>query len=132
VWAQDWLDVLFLHWSVPVESIRPRLPTGCEPDERDGEAWVSLVLFRLKVRPVWLPFVPGFSTLAEVNLRTYIRVGEQTGVYFLSLSATNSWAALIARVTTPLPYRGSRFYYRRAEEGSIFVRQTPGQRLDLT
>jgi uncharacterized protein len=131
VWSQRWSDLLFLHWRVPARSLRDRLPPGVEAEEYDGAAWVSLVLFRLKVRPRWLPFVPGLSTLTEANLRTYVRAGGMSGIYFLSIFADNPLAVRLARLLTPLPYRVARMSYRRAGGAFRFERGADGPTLEF-
>src|SRR5688500_17883811 len=97
IWAQKWLDVVFLHWRVPAAALRPHVPRPLEIDAYDGEAWVSLVLFRLQVRLRGLPFLPGFSRLLEANLRTYVRCGDRPGIWFLQVLADNPWAIRAAR-----------------------------------
>src|SRR5262245_43574036 len=105
IWAQRWLDLLFLHWRVPPAALRPQLPRDLAIDTYGGDAWVSLVLFRLKVRPRWLPFVPGISNMLELNLRTYVRAANSPGIYFLSMLADNRPAIWLAKLLTPLPYQ---------------------------
>ncbi len=65
---------------------------------------MSLVVFRLRVRPRWLPYLPALSDLVEVNLRTYVRFGDAAGIWFLSVHADNAWAIAVARLLTPMPY----------------------------
>ena len=70
---QRWADLLFLHWSVPPESLRPLLPSGLVLDTFEGRAYVGLVPFTMTgVRPVWFPAVPGLSNFHETNVRTYV------------------------------------------------------------
>jgi uncharacterized protein len=80
----------------------------------DGLAWVSVVLFRLKVRPCGLPFLPGVSSLIEVNFRTYVRCAGKPGIWFLSMHADNRLAIWLARLLTPLPYVWSPMEYRKS------------------
>jgi uncharacterized protein len=112
-WSQHWRDVLFLHWGVPVSSVQPYLPPGVEADTWEGLAWVSLVIFHLRIRPSWLPFLPGLSSLTEVNFRTYVRCGGRRGICFRSIHADNRWAVGLARLLTPLPYALARLRYER-------------------
>jgi uncharacterized protein YqjF (DUF2071 family) len=111
VWRQHWQDLLFMHWRVPADELRSHVPRQLEIDEQGGTAWVSLVLFRLRVRPCWLPAVPGLSTLMELNLRTYVTLGGKPGIYFLSMHADNRLAIRIARLLTPLPYKHAAVRY---------------------
>ena len=112
VWSQHWHDLLFLHWRVDHAALRPHLPEPLEVDTHDGAAWVSLVLFRLRVRPRWLPFLPGISDLVEVNLRTYIHCQGKPGIWFLNVHADNRWAIRLARLLTPIPYEHARMSYQ--------------------
>jgi uncharacterized protein YqjF (DUF2071 family) len=126
VWSQHWLDVLFLHWRVPVADLRPHIPAALTIDTRDGQAWVSLVLFRLRVRPAWLPFMPGLSTLVEVNLRTYVHFRDRPGIWFLSVHADNRWAMALAKLLTAMPYIHAKMAYRRNGDRLQFSAQHPG------
>ena len=134
-WSQHWINLLFLHWRVSADALAAHVPDGLEIDEHDGSAWVSLVLFRLKVRPRWLPFVPGFSTFNELNLRTYVRYRDQPGICFLSIHADNRWAIRIARRLTPLPYHEARVRYQQSGCDFSFDcqnRAVPERRLSLS
>ena len=113
IWSQHWDDVLFLHWPVPSAVLRPQIPSSLEIDIREGFAWVSLVLFRLRVRMRWLPFLPSLSNLVEANLRTYVRHRDRPGIWFLGVHADNAWAIRLARMLTPMPYIGANMCYQR-------------------
>ncbi len=106
VMRQQWLDLLFLHWSVPAETIQALLPPGLTVDTFAGRAYVGLVPFRMRgVRPAFLPAVPALSNFAEVNVRTYVHcAGRNPGVWFFSLDAANPFAVKIARAAFKLPY----------------------------
>ena len=71
---QTWHDLLFAHWPVPADQVRPYIPPGLELDTFDDTAWLSVVPFRMSgVRPRHLPAVPWLSAFPELNLRTYVR-----------------------------------------------------------
>jgi uncharacterized protein YqjF (DUF2071 family) len=108
-WRQEWRDVLFVHWRVTAESLGPHLPPGLALDLWEGEAYVSAVAFRLEVRMRGLPAFWPVSNLLELNLRTYVRCGNEPGIFFLSMHADNRLAMAIARCLTPLPYAAARF-----------------------
>jgi uncharacterized protein len=104
-WLQRWKDVLFFHYRVRPDALARQLPRELEVDVLDGDAWLSFVLFRLHLRPAWVPHVPGFSSLLELNLRTYVRHEGQSGIYFLRMYADNAWAIQATRWLTPFDYR---------------------------
>ena len=41
--------------------------------------------------------VPGLSSFPELNVRTYARCGEQSGVHFFTLDAASRLAVIAAR-----------------------------------
>jgi uncharacterized protein len=118
---QSWLDLLFLHWPVPVEALRPLIPPRLEIDTHEGQAYVGLVPFTMTgVRPVWSPAVPGLSNFHEVNVRTYVHLeGRDPGVWFLSLDASSRIAVLVARATYHLPYRFARMSLAHGPAGEV-------------
>lgn len=124
---QHWEDSLFLHWRLPAERLRGRVPAGLTLDEVEGQAWVSIVASRTRgSRLRLLPPVPGGGTYVGVNLRTYVRHGERPGVLFLSLDAGSRAAVLAARLRYGLPFhrartmvehRADRVHYRSVRAG---------------
>jgi uncharacterized protein YqjF (DUF2071 family) len=109
---QQWRDLLFLHWAVPPESMRPLVPRTLELDLFEGSAYVGLVAFTMRgVRPVLLPSVPWLSNFHETNVRTYVHLGgRDPGVWFFSLDAANPIAVSLARRFFYLPYHHARMF----------------------
>ena len=107
VMRQRWARLLFLHWPVPAEDVRPLVPAGLEVDTCDGQAWIGLVPFVVRnARPRFLPPVPGVSSFDEVNVRTYVHDrGRDPGVWFFSLDASSRVAVAAARAFFKLGYR---------------------------
>lgn len=105
---QRWHDLLFAHWSLPPDQVRPLVPRELELDTFDGKAWVGVIPFWMShVRFRALPPVPTASTFPELNVRTYVRAPrepEKPGVYFFSLDAASLLAVLGARAGAGLPY----------------------------
>jgi len=67
--------LLFLHWAIPPELIRPLIPDGLELDVFEGMAYVGLAPFTMtEVRPIGLPAVAGLSSFHETNIKTYVHV----------------------------------------------------------
>lgn len=124
VMFQRWADLLFAHWSVEPEQLRPLLPEALELETFEGSAWVGLTPFRVEgLRPRFLPAVPGPSSFPEMNLRTYVRGGDTPGIFFFTLDAGSRLAVVAARTLYRLPYRAARMEVRR-EESWIEYRST--------
>ncbi len=85
------------------------MPESLDIDLHDGKAWVSLVAFSMqKIRPKYLPALSGISNFDEINIRTYVKCGAKTGVYFLSIEAGNMVSSKVSKAVSGLPYRYSR------------------------
>src|SRR5689334_17967541 len=86
----SWRDLLFAHWPLPAETLRPFIPPKLTLDTYDDQAWVSVVPFRMTaVVPRYAPPVPWFSAFLELNVRTYVTGNGKPGVWFFSLDAAN-------------------------------------------
>lgn len=102
--TQKWRELLFVHWTVPVEAMRPLVPAALELDTWDGQAWVGLVPFKMQdIRTSWMPRAAGMNFL-ETNVRTYVHHRGQPGVFFFSLEASSRLAVSAARWGWGLPY----------------------------
>lgn len=108
--TQVWRKLLFAHWPVPAEALRPMLPAGLALDTYDGQAWLGVVPFQMDhVRFRGLPGIPTATRFAELNVRTYVTVEDKPGVLFFSLDAGSLLAVLGARAIFALPYYHARF-----------------------
>ena len=97
--------------------MRAAVPPSLELDLFDGRAWLGIVPFRMSgVRLRWTPPLPGLSAFPELNVRTYVRLGDRPGVYFFSLDAASSIAVAAARVWFRLPYYRARMSCERDGE----------------
>jgi len=80
-------------------------------------AWVSAVAFHMaRVRPRGLPPLPPVSNFLELNLRTYVRLDDKPGVFFLSIHASKRLAVQVAKWFSPLPYSYARMDCSREDE----------------
>ncbi|GGR50046.1 hypothetical protein GCM10008959_08970 [Deinococcus seoulensis] len=114
VLRMQWHDLCFMHWSVPADALQRTLPRGVRLDTFGGQAYLGVVPFRMEgVSPLGLPDVPGLSAFPELNLRTYVTVNGEPGVWFYSLDVTQPLAAGLARTFFHLPYRHSRMWVNR-------------------
>ena len=100
-----WHDVLFLHWPVRPETLRPLIPRVLELDTFDGWCWIGVVPFRMSgVHPRYVPIPMDFP---ELNVRTYVKTRRKAGVWFFSLDAAN-WLAVRAARWLGMPYYDAR------------------------
>jgi uncharacterized protein len=104
---QNWGKLLFMHWRVDEQLLRPLIPKALEIDTFDGSAWIAIAPFTMwdtRAFPPFLPPVPGLSAMHELNVRTYVHFDRVPGVWFLSLDCNSAVAVLGARTFFHLPY----------------------------
>ncbi|HET7595864.1 MAG TPA: DUF2071 domain-containing protein, partial [Burkholderiales bacterium] len=105
VMTQTWHDLLFAHWRADAGQLRAMVPDAFPLDTFEGDAWIAVVPFHMSnVGPRLTPSLPGLSAFPELNVRTYVRVGDKPGVYFFSLDAASAVAVAGARSLLRLPY----------------------------
>lgn len=120
-WRQNWLDLLFAHWPISADVLRPLVPAALEIEEFAGTSWLGVVPFRMTGvmrRP--FPNLPGISAFPELNLRLYVGCQGRSGVWFLSLDAANRLAVWAARRFFYLPYHWARIEHVRQGDGIRF------------
>lgn len=138
---QTWHDLLFAHWPLAPEVLRPLVPPSLPLDTFDGRAWIAVVPFHMSdVAPRGVPALPGLSAFPELNVRTYVTVEDKPGVLFFSLDAASRLAVEAARLAYHLPYYhaamsvapkgdgvryGSRRLDRRARPAELRARYAP-------
>jgi uncharacterized protein YqjF (DUF2071 family) len=129
VMTQNWEDLLFAHWLVPMEAMRALVPSGLELDTFEGQPWIGIVPFRMSgVRLRGTPALPGLSAFLELNVRTYVKAGGKPGVWFFSLDAANRVAVEIARAWFHLPYFQARMALEaHGQEMVYFSLRTDGR-----
>ena len=102
---QNWGKLLFMHWRIDEDILRPLIPERLKIDTFDGDAWIAVVPFTMwNVRASFTPPIPWLSEFHELNVRTYVHYEGVPGVWFLSLDANSSVAVLGARTVFNLPY----------------------------
>src|SRR5437016_1119892 len=105
IMTQRWHDLLFAHWEMEPDQVRPLVPSRFELDLFQGHAYVAVAPFHMSgIRSRWLPPLPGLDRFPELNVRTYVRYQGIAGVWFFSLDAANLPAVWGARVGYALPY----------------------------
>jgi len=106
---QGWERMLFAHWRVDPAALRRLLPRGVEPDLGCGGAWVGIVAFVMTgTRSALSPRLPVLPPIPELNVRTYVRVGGEPGVWFLTLDASSPLFVSVGRALYGLNYRRAR------------------------
>jgi uncharacterized protein YqjF (DUF2071 family) len=113
--GQSWIDLLFAHWRVPEEALRPVVPAAVPIDTFDGSAWIAVTPFEVVgLHPRALPPLPWLSRFPELNVRTYTTIDGRAGIWFFSLDAARLPAAAAARLTYRLPYRHAQMAISRS------------------
>jgi len=122
-------DVLFAHWPLDPAAVEPLVPDPLSVAAHDGRARVSaLALENVAVTPGSLSVPRGLERgFPQLNLRTYVEHGDESGVYFLSLDSGSRLGAAVGRRAFGLPFRPARGRLRRTGDT---VRFTSRRRTD--
>jgi uncharacterized protein YqjF (DUF2071 family) len=125
--AQQWERLLFAHWPVDARRVRAVLPSSVEPDVHDGRAWVTVVSFlmvgtRSHPGPRWR----GLAPIPELNVRTYVRVGDLPAVWFLTLDTTSPLFVTMGRALFGLRYRLARMAVVAEGDAVHFLSEADG------
>ena len=99
-----WEHLVLATYAVPPELLEPRLAPGLALDLRDGRGLVSLVGFMFLDTRVARIGWPGYRDFPELNLRFYVRRGDERGVMFVREYVPHRLIAWIARVCYNEPY----------------------------
>jgi uncharacterized protein YqjF (DUF2071 family) len=114
--AQTWENLLFAHWPLPPERLRPLLPRTIPLDVHEGSAYVGVTPFRVSAfRLRGMPHVPRVTAFPELNVRTYTTIDGKPGIWFMSLDAASALAVMGARRAYRLPYFRARMECRESE-----------------
>lgn len=101
---QTWERLLFLNYPIAPERLQPYLPKGLEVDIFDGQAWLSIVPFYLRMSFTLLPEALWPIAFPELNVRTYVRCNGHPAVYFFSLDTPDWFSVQAARFWFHLNY----------------------------
>lgn len=122
---QTWLDLLFAHWAISPEGLRPLIPKPVELQTFEGNAWVAVTPFHMDLKLRCAP-APRLH-FPELNCRTYISYRGKPGVFFFSLDAGSRMAVRGGRAFYKLPYfysqmsvqkRGEQVFYSAQRDAS--------------
>lgn len=112
----DWERTLMIHYEVDPVALARCVPFPL--DLHEGRAYVSLVAFTMRgMRPwrggrlaAWL-FRP-IATHGFLNVRTYVKVNGEPGIYFLTEFLDNALSVRLGPPLFGLPYHFARMDYR--------------------
>jgi hypothetical protein len=96
-------DVCFLSWPVDPADLADRVPDGLAVDTYDGSAWVSALPHRITGARLAGRRVP-VRPFAQLNVRTYVRRGDERGVHFLECETADPVGAALARRGFGVPF----------------------------
>ncbi len=120
-----WHDALMIHFEVDAKALQRDMPF--ELDLWNGRAFVSLVAFTMRnMKPrvggklTALLFRP-IATHDFLNVRTYVRHGNEYGIHFIAEWLTNRLAVMLGPSTFGLPYHYGRISYHRDLENGIIT-----------
>jgi len=124
IMTQIWHELLFAHWPISPDNLRPLVPQILPLDTYEGECWIGIVPFHMTyVRPRWIPPISGLSHFVELNVRTYVTLQGIPGVYFFSLDASNPFAVALARSFFHLPYFNASMSSKRVDDFIYYTSQ---------
>ena len=125
----DWDRTLMIHYEIDPEILRPFVPFPL--DVREGKAYVTLVAFTMRgLRPRWGGRLARWltwpiATHGLLNVRTYVCVGDETGIYFLTEYMNHPLALKLGPLAFGLPYKFARLDWRHDwEHGTLAGRAT--------
>ena len=87
--------LLFTHWPIPTEILRPHIPSTLELDTYNGSAWLGVVVFVIwgEYQPSWIVIDNNLNAyILEINVKTYVHYEGKPGVFFMSLDV-GDWAS---------------------------------------
>ena len=123
----DWLNVVMIHLEAEPRALQAATPF--QLDLWEGRAFVTLVAFSLRgMRPrcggrlTQLFFKP-LASHQFLNVRTYVRHGEETGIHFLAEWLDSRLAVALGPRVFSLPYRLGQIDYQN-ERDNLDARAT--------
>jgi len=117
----DWKQVIFLHFLVEPQRLRPYVPAALELELHGGQACFSLVALTMRqFRPsrrlsLGWAFRP-IATQRFLNFRTYVRHGNEPGALFIRGWLSQPFAVRLPSRLANLPYSFASLDYNHAGE----------------
>src|SRR6185369_5339099 len=113
----DWVNVLFLHYEIDAERLQSFV--SFKLNLWKSRAFISLVAFTMRgmrfakfgALGAWI--CRPIATHEFLNLRTYVRHGDERGICFLTEWLPNRLSVLFEPMLYALPYRHATIRYSR-------------------
>lgn len=119
IMRQTWSNLLFVHWPISSETLRPYIPPSLQIDTFDRHAWLGIVSFVMEgIYPRGMSSISPSPKFSEVNVRTYVQCNGKPGVYFMSLDVNDWLSYTIAKRWLRLPYHPAEISIQ--QEGQTF------------
>lgn|SRR5690625_2688648 len=123
---QSWNNVLFIHYPVSYKELRKYIPQPFTLETYEGQAWIGIILFEaLHSRLRGMPKLLSFRYFLQLNIRTYVNFGGESGVYFFSLDANRQLPVKGARLVS-LPYFHAQMNLEKEQETFHFKSRRNG------
>lgn len=121
VGQQEWRDILFMHWPVPYEILKPYVPAPFKLETYNRQAWVSVILLQAKnSRLRGMPTMMSYPSFLQMNVRTYINFDGEPGIYFFSVDANHKLTVTTAKGLLKLPYELAEMEMKRDKDHIMF------------
>jgi uncharacterized protein len=126
--AQHERNLLFLHYRLTYDELRPLVPEPLELVEFDSSVWIALIAFEMgdvRFRMLPLPIPRRFRQFGEIDLAAIVRYRGRTGLYFLGIEGASRLTSWLTRTSTGLPYRYAPRTQASNSHGVFAVRSGP-------
>ena len=100
-----WSNPILITYRVSPDFLRDYIHRDLTLDSWQGHCHVSVVAFEFQDTRLRGRRIPGFVNFSQLNLRTYVRQGDQRGVTFIREFVPSKVIAVIARLRFNQPYR---------------------------
>jgi len=133
VGQQGWHDVLFMHWPVPYELLKPYVPDPFTIETYEGQAWITVILFQAKnSRLRGMPTSMSYPSFLQINTRTYIQFDGEPGIYFLSVDVNHLPIVASAKGILKLPYELAEMEIAKNNDHILFKSKRVRSNLSIT
>ncbi len=128
--AQKEQHVLFLHYRVAPELLRPLVPDELELQLIDGSAWVAVIGLRVDSIHVGRFRVPRvLGSFPEIDAAALVSDQGRGGLHFIGIEGAHRFGSWLTRVSTGLPYRYARTRLHRTNaDGAVTWHISSGPR----